>query len=37
MFCYENEMIFPIYVSDQKLENFMDLLLLINDNKSHYV
>ena len=37
MFCYENEMVFPIYVSDQKFENSMDLLLLINDNKSHYV
>ena len=28
---------FPIYVSDQKFENSMDLLLLINDYKSHYV
>ena len=37
VFCYENEMIFPIYVSDQKFENSVDLLLLINDNKSHYV
>ena len=37
VFCYENEMVFPIYVSDQKFENSMDLLLLINDNKSHYV
>ena len=37
MFGYENEMVFPIYVSDQKFENAMDLLLLINDDKSHYV
>ena len=37
MFCYENELVFPIYVSDQKFENSMDLLLLINDDKSHYV
>ena len=37
VFCYENELIFPIYVSDQKFENSMDLLLLINDDKSHYV
>ena len=36
-FCYENEMVFPIYVSDQKFEDSMDLLLLINDDKSHYV
>ena len=37
MFGYENELVFPIYVSDQKFENSMDLLLLINDNKSYYV
>ena len=37
MFCYENEMVFPIYISDQKFENSMDLLLLIDDDKSHYV
>ena len=37
MLGYENELVFPIYVSDQKFENSMDLLLLINDDKSHYV
>ena len=37
VFCYEDKMVFPIYVSDQKFENSMDLLLLINDDKSHYV
>ena len=37
VFGYENELVFPIYVSDQKFENSMDLLLLINDNKSHHV
>ena len=37
VFCYENEKVFPIYVSDNKFEDSMDLLLLINDNKSHYV
>ena len=26
-----------MYVSDQKFENSMDLLLLIDDDKSHYV
>ena len=30
-------MVFPIYVSDQKFEDSIDLLLLINDDKSHYV
>ena len=37
VFGYENGMISPIYVSDQKFEDSMDLLLLINDDKSHYV
>ena len=37
MFRYENELVFPIYVSDQTFENSMDLLLLINDDKSLYV
>ena len=35
MFGYENGTVFPIYVSDQKFEDSMDLLLLINDDKSH--
>ena len=37
VFCDENEMVFPIYVSDKKIEDYMDLLLLIDDYKSHYV
>ena len=37
VFCYENKLTFPIYVSDQKFENLMDLLLVIDDAKSHYV
>ena len=28
---------FTVYNSDQKFENLMDLLLVINENKSHYV
>ena len=36
VFGYENRLVFPIYVSDQKFEDSMDLLLLIDD-KSHYV
>ena len=28
---------FPIYVSDQKFEDSMDLLLSIDNDKSHYV
>ena len=33
IFSYENGLLFPIYISDQK---FKDLRLLIDDNKSHY-
>ena len=35
MFGYENELIFPIYISDQKFKDNIDLLLLINDDQSH--
>ena len=37
MFCYENKLFFPIYVWDQNIESSMDLLLAIDENKSHYV
>ena len=37
VFGYENESVFPIYVSHQKFEDSMDLLLLIEDDKSHYL
>ena len=37
MFDYEDELLFPIYVSDQKFKDSMDLLLLTDDDKSHYV
>ena len=35
--CYENKLVFPIYISNQKFENSIDLLLAIDKNKSHYV
>ena len=34
-FCYENKLPSPVYISDQKFENSIDLLLIINKNKSH--
>ena len=34
---YENGIVFPIYISDQKNEDSMNLLLLIDDDKSHYM
>ena len=37
VFCYENRLVFPIYVSNQKFESWMDLLLATNENKSHYM
>ena len=37
MFGYEDELVFPIYVSYQKFQDSMDLLLLIDDDKSHCV
>ena len=37
MFGYKNGMVFPDDVSDQKFEDSMELLLLIDDDKSHYV
>ena len=30
-------MVFPIYISNKKYEDSVDLLLLIEDNRSHYV
>ena len=33
----ENNLIFPIYISDKKFEGSMDILLLIEHDKSHYV
>ena len=37
VFSYKNGLIFPIYLSNQKFKDSMDLLLLINDDKLHYV
>ena len=37
VFGYESRLDFPIYVSDQAFEDSIDLLLLNDDDKSHYV
>ena len=37
VFGYEDKLVFPIYVSDENCEDSIDLLLLIDDDKSHYV
>ena len=37
VFGYENKLVFPVYSSDQNFKSSIDLLLLINDDQSHYV
>ena len=37
VFGNENRLVFPIFVSDQKFENSIDLLLKTSGDKSHYV
>ena len=37
VFGYENRLIYLIFISDQKFEDSMNLLLVIDDDKSHYV
>ena len=37
MVCYENDLVYPVYVSNKRFENFMDLLMITDGNKSHYV
>ena len=37
MFGYENELVYPIFISKQKFEDRIDLLLLIEDHKSRYI
>ena len=36
-FPYENYMVYPVHISDQKFEYCMNFLLMIDENKSHYV
>ena len=37
VFCYENNLTYRVYLSDQKFHNSMDLLLISDEIKSHYV
>ena len=36
VFCYDRGLTYPIYVSNQKFKDCIDLLLISNENKSHY-
>ena len=37
VFSYKNELVYPIFIFKQKFHHSMDLLLLIEDDKLHYV
>ena len=37
VFCYENNLVYPVYASNKKLENCNNLLFITDENKSHYV
>ena len=37
VFCYENYLTYPVYVSNERFENCMDLLLMADENRLHYV
>ena len=37
VFGYENELVYPIFISKQTFEDLIDLLLLIEYDESHYV
>ena len=37
VFCYENGLSFPVYVSDQNFEDLIDLSLVTDCDKTHYV
>ena len=36
-FVMQNNLVYLVYVSNEKFENCIDLLLIANENKSHYV
>ena len=37
VYCYEKKLTFPVSISDQKFKKPRNLLLVIDENKSHYV
>ena len=36
-FCYENNLVYPVHISDENFENCMDLLMITDEDKSKYV
>ena len=37
VFCFESKLTYPVYTSNQKLKNSMDLLIILDKIKSHYL
>ena len=37
VFCYENNLVYPVYVSNLKFKDCINLLFITDKNKSHYV
>ena len=37
IFCYEDGLNYPVHISKQKFKDYMDFLLINEENKSHYV
>ena len=37
VFCYDSKLTYPVYLPNQKFNDNMDLLLISNEFKSHYV
>ena len=37
VFCYENNLVYPVPISDQQFQDHMNLLLISDKNKAHYV
>ena len=35
VFCYENNLVYPVHISKQKYKDYMDLFLIDDENKSH--
>ena len=37
VFCYENKVVYPVYLSNRSFNDYLDLLLISNDFSNHYV
>ena len=37
VFYYENKVVYPVHISNEKFQNCMNLLMITHENKSHYV